>query len=101
MGGLGLAADRLAQNLSGGMKRRLSIAMALVGDPQFLVMDEPTTGLDPETRLELWRTLMRLKRDKAVLLATHAMDEAELLCDQISILSAGQLKCKGSALALK
>merc|ERR1740130_1149270 len=77
--------------------------MALVGNPQFLVMDEPTTGLDPETRLELWRTLLALKQDgnKAILLATHAMDEAELLGDQICILSAGELKCKGTSLQLK
>lgn len=62
---------------------------------------EPTTGLDPETRLELWRTLLALKHDKAILLATHAMDEAELLGDQIAILSAGELKCKGSSIQLK
>jgi ABC-type multidrug transport system ATPase subunit len=92
--GLGLAADRLAKNLSGGMKRRLSIAMALVGDPLFLVMDEPTTGLDPETREELWRTLLQIRGSgPAILLATHAMDEAELLCGRISILSRGTLKC--------
>lgn len=94
--GLGLAADRLAKNLSGGMRRRLSIAMALVGDPLFLVMDEPTTGLDPETREELWRTLLQIRASgPAILLATHAMDEAELLCSRVSILSRGTLKCVG------
>lgn len=100
--GLGLAADRLAKNLSGGMKRRLSIAMALVGDPLFLVMDEPTTGLDPETREELWRTLLQIRNSgPAILLATHAMDEAELLCTRVSILSRGTLKCVGDPHALR
>jgi ABC-type multidrug transport system ATPase subunit len=100
--GLGLAADRLAQNLSGGMKRRLSIAMALVGDPLFLVMDEPTTGLDPETREELWRTLLKIRENgPAILLATHAMDEAELLCGRVSILSRGTLKCVGNPHSLR
>lgn len=99
--GLGLIADRLAKNLSGGMKRRLSIAMALVGDPLFLVMDEPTTGLDPETREELWRTLLKIREGRAILLATHAMDEAELLCSRVSILSRGTLKCVGNPAALR
>jgi ABC-type multidrug transport system ATPase subunit len=91
----------LAKNLSGGMKRRLSIAMALVGDPLFLVMDEPTTGLDPETREELWRTLLKIREGRAILLATHAMDEAELLCSRVSILSRGTLKCVGNPASLR
>ena len=99
--GLALAADRLASNLSGGMKRRLSIAMALVGDPLFLVMDEPTTGLDPETREELWRTLLKVKKGRAILLATHAMEEADLLCERVSILSRGDLKCLDGPLQLR
>ena len=76
--------------------------MALVGDPLFLVMDEPTTGLDPETREELWRTLLQIRNSgPAILLATHAMDEAELLCTRVSILSRGTLKCVGDPHALR
>ena len=97
----GDAGDRLSKNLSGGMQRRLQLAIALVGDPEFLVMDEPTTGLDPETRLELWKTLARLKRNRTLLLCTHSMEEAETLCDKIAILSRGKLKCLGTPFELK
>ena len=74
-------------NLSGGMKRRLSIAIALVGDPAILFLDEPSTGLDPENRRQLWDLLVECKGKRAVVLTTHSMEEADVLCSRIGIIS--------------
>lgn len=74
-------------NLSGGMKRRLSIAIALVGDPAILFLDEPSTGLDPENRRQLWDILVECKGKRAVVLTTHSMEEADVLCSRIGIIS--------------
>lgn len=83
------AASRIDE-LSGGMKRRLVVARALVNDPDILVLDEPTTGLDPQARHALWDTIRRLRRaGKTVLLTTHYMDEAEMLCDELVIVDQG------------
>ena len=81
--GLADAADRIARGYSGGMQRRLDIAMALVHDPAVLFLDEPTTGLDPEVRAEMWAEIARLARDrgKTVLLTTHYLEEADQLAD--------------------
>eukprot|EP00762_Andalucia_godoyi_P004673 ANDGO_03522.mRNA.1 ABC transporter A family member 7 len=101
---VGLAGDignRPSKTLSGGMKRRLSIAISLVGDPRVIVLDEPTTGLDPTTRRHLWDIIASAKKGRCILLTTHAMDEAETLSDRIGIMSLGRLKCLGTQLHLK
>jgi lipooligosaccharide transport system ATP-binding protein len=83
--------------LSGGMKRRLIIARALVSDPELIVLDEPTTGLDPQARVLIWRRLLDLKREgKTLLLTTHYMDEAQRLCDRIILIDAGKVLDEGS-----
>ena len=83
--------------LSGGMKRRLTIARALVNRPELLLLDEPTTGLDPQARHMLWERLHRLKLDGVTLvLTTHYMDEAEQLCDRLVIMDAGRIVAEGS-----
>ena len=97
------AADKLVNTYSGGMKRRLEIAMGLVHQPKVLFLDEPTTGLDPETRLALWRDLERLRaeRDVTVLLTTHYLEEADALCDRLSIVDHGRVVIEGTPSALK
>jgi lipooligosaccharide transport system ATP-binding protein len=90
-------ADSLVEPLSGGMKRRLTIARALVNDPQILLLDEPTTGLDPQARHALWDRLFRLKQQGVTLvLTTHYMDEAEQLCDRLVVMDAGRIVARGS-----
>jgi ABC-2 type transport system ATP-binding protein len=86
---------------SGGMKRRLSLAIAVIQDPQVLVLDEPTVGIDPELRLSIWKELYRLKNDgKTILVTTHVMDEAEK-CDQLAMIRDGRLITSGSPAELK
>jgi ABC-2 type transport system ATP-binding protein len=85
------------QNLSGGLKQRLGIAVALVNDPEVVFLDEPTTGLDPRARREVWDVLVGLKKKgKTVFLTTHYMEEAELLADTVAIISRGQIVAMGS-----
>jgi lipooligosaccharide transport system ATP-binding protein len=85
------------RELSGGMKRRLTIARALVNDPDFIVLDEPTTGLDPQARHLIWDRLKALRaRGKTLLLTTHFMDEAERLCDRLAVIDNGVLISEGS-----
>ncbi|HEY7340706.1 MAG TPA: ABC transporter ATP-binding protein [Ktedonobacterales bacterium] len=80
------------QNLSGGQRQRLALALALVNDPALLLLDEPTTGLDPQSRRLLWETILRLRaRGKTIVLTTHFMDEAQTLCDRIAILDGGRI----------
>jgi ABC-2 type transport system ATP-binding protein len=87
--------------LSGGQKQRLAIACALVGDPELLFLDEPTTGLDPQSRLQLWDVIEAFKRDRrTVLLTTHHMDEAERLCDRVAIVDHGKVIALDSPRAL-
>ena len=85
------------QTLSGGQKQRLAVATALVGDPELIFLDEPTTGLDPSSRRELWEIIETFKREgKTVLLTTHYMEEAERLCDRVAIFDAGKIIAQGS-----
>ncbi|KAI3423876.1 hypothetical protein D9Q98_009710 [Chlorella vulgaris] len=90
-----------AGSYSGGMKRRLSVAIALLGDPQVVYLDEPTTGLDPLSRRHLWDLVDRAKRDRAIVLTTHSMEEADILGDRIGIMARGRLRCIGNSLRLK
>ncbi|MBL8701506.1 MAG: ATP-binding cassette domain-containing protein [Alphaproteobacteria bacterium] len=83
--------------LSGGMKRRLIIARSLIADPELIVLDEPTTGLDPQARVLIWRRLLDLKRQgKTLLLTTHYMDEAQRLCDRIIVIDGGRVLDEGT-----
>lgn len=85
------------KTLSGGQKQRLAVAMALVGDPRLLFLDEPTTGLDPQSRRELWEIIGDCRRQgKTVLLTTHYMEEAERLCDRVAIVDRGKVIALGS-----
>ena len=94
---LGERADAKVMQLSGGMKRRLIIARALIADPELIILDEPTTGLDPQARVLIWRRLVDLKREgKTLLLTTHYMDEAQRLCDRIIIIDGGKVLDEGS-----
>src|SRR5881398_2171406 len=95
--------DKQVKNLSGGMRRRVEIARGLVHEPRIFFLDEPTTGLDPVSRVHVWEMLQRIKaeRDLTVLLTTHYMDEADKLCDRIAIVDHGELKALDSPLKLK
>ena len=100
--GLTEAADRRVSAYSGGMRRRLDIAMSLVGKPQVIFLDEPTTGLDPEARLEVWKTVKELANNgTTVFLTTQYLDEAEQLADRIAILHEGKIIANGSLADLK
>ena len=87
----------LYEKLSGGQKQRLAVACALVGDPELLFLDEPTTGLDPQSRLQLWDVIAAFKRGgRTVLLTTHYMEEAERLCDRVAVVDHGKLIALGA-----
>ena len=95
-------AQRRVSSYSGGMRRRLDIAMSLIGDPPVVVLDEPTTGLDPQARIEVWRTVRQLAADGAtVLLTTQQLDEAEHLADRVAILDQGRILVGGTVAELK
>jgi ABC-2 type transport system ATP-binding protein len=88
-------------NLSGGQKQRLAVACALVGDPDLLFLDEPTTGLDPQSRRQLWEIIRDLRRrGRTILLTTHYMDEAERLCDRVAVVDHGKVIALGTPLDL-
>ncbi|KAF3320383.1 ABC transporter A family member 7-like protein [Carex littledalei] len=97
-GGVG---DKQAKTYSGGMKRRLSVAISLIGDPKVVYMDEPSTGLDPASRNNLWNVVKRAKKDRAIILTTHSMEEAEVLCDRLGIFVDGSFQCLGNPKELK
>lgn len=93
--------DQQANKVSGGQKQRLLLAMALVNDPELVFLDEPTTGLDPQSRRNFWTLIKQIKaRGKTVVLTTHYMDEAELLCDELLIVDHGTIIAEGSPKAL-
>src|SRR6476661_6935793 len=95
--------DKQVKNLSGGMRRRVEIARGLVHEPRVFFLDEPTTGLDPVSRVAVWEMLQRIKsqRDLTILITTHYMDEADKLCDRIAIVDHGELKALDSPIRLK
>jgi ABC-2 type transport system ATP-binding protein len=97
------AAGRIVKTYSGGMKRRLDLAMGLVNEPAVLFLDEPTTGLDPETRNALWNDLIRLRKERnlTVLLTTHYLEEADHLCDRLAIVDKGKVVVEGTPTELK
>ncbi|XP_077983290.1 phospholipid-transporting ATPase ABCA3-like [Glandiceps talaboti] len=94
-------ANSKSSDLSGGMKRKLSVGIALIGQPRIVLLDEPTSGMDPYARRATWDLLLKHKPGKTVILTTHMMDEADLLGDRIAIMASGHLVCSGSSLFLK
>ncbi len=100
--GLADAADRRVSTYSGGMRRRLDIAMSLIGRPPIIFLDEPTTGLDPEARIEVWQVIQNLADSgTTVLLTTQYLDEAEKLADRIAILHEGTIIVSGTLAELR
>ncbi|XP_030396295.1 phospholipid-transporting ATPase ABCA7 isoform X4 [Gopherus evgoodei] len=89
------------KNLSGGMQRKLSVAIAFVGGSRVVILDEPTAGIDPYSRRGIWELLLKYRKGRTVILSTHYMDEADLLGDRVAIISQGRLCCCGSPLFLK
>ncbi|HVO29670.1 MAG TPA: ATP-binding cassette domain-containing protein, partial [bacterium] len=99
--GLTGKADAYAEDMSGGQQQRLAIALALVHDPEIVFLDEPTTGLDPQSRRQLWELIEAFKaRGRTVMLTTHYMDEAERLCDRLAIVDHGKVIAEGTPPAL-
>ncbi|BHF81068.1 hypothetical protein SprV_0702419700 [Sparganum proliferum] len=94
-------ADDLSQSLSGGQKRRLSLAAAFIGGSKIVFLDEPTAGVDPHSRRSIWQLILRFRASRTIILTTHHMDEADVLGDRIVIISQGHLKASGSSLFLK
>ena len=99
--GLEKQGDRLNRTLSGGMKRKVLVAMVLASDSEFIFLDEPSTGLDPISRQQLWRLLIELGKDRFVLLTTHYLEEAERVADRIGILDNGRLMAIGNMQELR
>ncbi|CAK9158689.1 unnamed protein product [Ilex paraguariensis] len=95
------AARMRAGSYSGGMKRRLSVAIALIGEPKLVILDEPTTGMDPITRRHVWDIIEDAKKGRAIILTTHSMEEADILSDRIGIMAKGRLRCIGTSIRLK
>uniref|UniRef100_A0A3B3ZLS2 ABC transporter domain-containing protein n=1 Tax=Periophthalmus magnuspinnatus TaxID=409849 RepID=A0A3B3ZLS2_9GOBI len=100
---LGLPHKRheLTQNLSGGMQRKLSVALAFVGGAKVVILDEPTSGVDPYSRRSIWDLLLKYRAGRTVVMSTHHMDEADLLSDRVAVVSQGRLLCCGSPIFLK
>ncbi|KAF7277991.1 hypothetical protein GWI33_008987 [Rhynchophorus ferrugineus] len=94
-------ANSMPHTLSGGMKRKLCLGMAVVGNSKILVLDEPSSGMDPESRRELWDLLLNLRRNRTILITTHFLDEADALADWIAIMEDGHLRCFGTPMGLK
>ena len=93
--------DHSGRELSGGQKRKLSVAIAVCGNSKFIVLDEPTAGMDPLARRELWDLLSSLRKGRTMLLTTHYMDEADILGDRVGIMSLGEMQCVGTTQFLK
>ena len=99
--GIGHKTKTPASQLSGGQRRKVSLIIALIGDPKFVLLDEPTAGMDPESRRAVWEFVLASKGDRATLLTTHFMDEADVLCASIVVVSKGSLAAVGSPSELK
>lgn len=99
--GLDAVKNKRAKKLSGGYKRRLSIAMALISNPEVLFLDEPTLGLDVLARAELWDVIKKMKGDITIILTTHYLEEAENMCDRIAVMKAGKLAALGTVSQIK
>jgi len=93
--------DHHSSSFSGGMKRRLSVALTILGNPQICFLDEPTTGLDPLSRRQTWKAIEDLKHNRVVVLTTHSMEEADVLGDEIAIMDKGRIRAQGTSLFLK
>ncbi|XP_074594749.1 phospholipid-transporting ATPase ABCA1-like [Brevipalpus obovatus] len=99
--GLGQLQHEFARNLSGGLQRRLCVALAFVGGSKLIILDEPTSSVDPVARRSIWNLIVRQKQSRTVLLTTHHMDEADILSDQVAVIHRGKLLCNGSPLLLR
>lgn len=99
--GLSKHAKRPCGTYSGGNKRKLSLAIALIGEPQIVFLDEPSSGMDPYARRKMWDVIAKVSKNRTVVLTTHSMEECEALCSRITIMGAGRMKCLGSCQHLK
>eukprot|EP01135_Chromosphaera_perkinsii_P004597 Nk52_evm5s290 gene=Nk52_evmTU5s290 len=99
--GLTAKQNTYTRDLSGGQKRKLSVSIAMIGDSKIVFLDEPTSGMDPHSRRAIWDIILKTKSNRTLMLSTHFMDEADILGDEIAILSHGKLTCHGSSLDLK
>jgi len=95
------ARNKYSRKYSGGMKRRLSVAISLIGNPKVIYLDEPSTGLDPKSRQDLWGVINEAKQNASVLLTTHSMEEADAICDRLMIMADGEIQCIGVSADLK
>ena len=93
--------NKRVSSFSGGMKRRLSVAISSIGDPEIIFLDEPTTGMDPLSRRHVWELIEKMKKNRIIILTTHSMEEADVLADKIAIMAHGKLRCIGNSLNLK
>ena len=93
--------DGKVSTFSGGMRRRLSLALSMIGNPKLLILDEPTTGMDAKVRILTWKLIIALRRTHTVLITTHNMEEAECVSDRILIMSKGRIVADGTTLQLK
>ncbi|KAK1344441.1 hypothetical protein QTO34_013135 [Cnephaeus nilssonii] len=93
--------DTISKSLSTGMKRKLSVMIALIGDSEVVIFDEPTAGMDPISKRVTWDLLRQYKQDRTILVTTHHMEEADILGDRIAIMVKGTLQCCGSSVFLK
>ena len=94
-------ADKLVSTYSGGMKRRLSLIISTIGDPEIMYLDEPTTGMDPVNRRRVWAFIENFKKDRIIILTTHSMEEADILGDRIAIMAHGRMCVIGDSMDLK
>lgn len=94
-------ADNRVYSYSGGMKRRLSLIISTIGDPEIMFLDEPTTGMDPVNRRRVWEFIEKFKRDRIIILTTHSMEEADILGDRIAIMAHGRICAIGDSMELK
>lgn len=101
---LGKYKDKLAGNLSGGNKRKLSVSIAMIGNPRVVFLDEPSTGMDPKTRRFMWKVIEKItkeSKESTIILTTHSMEEAEALSTRLGIMVSGNFKCIGTPQHIK